>query len=57
MVAKGKKVLHFETASADTEALAKAICGPSGTLRAPAMQVGDTFLVGYHEEAYGELFD
>ena len=55
-MAKGKKVLRFDTKDADTEALAKAICGPSGTLRAPSMRIGDTFLVGYHAEVYEELF-
>ncbi len=56
MVAKGKKLLKFDASSSDEE-LAKAILGRSGTLRAPAIQVGETFLVGYHAEGYAEVFD
>ncbi len=55
-VAKGKKLLKFDDSSSD-EDLAKVILGRSGTLRAPAIQVGDTLLVGYHAEGYAEIFD
>ena len=56
MVAKGKK---WETHSVrglsaqDREAL---VVGPSGKLRAPALVAGDTLVVGYHDEAYDEVF-
>ena len=56
-VTKGKKLFQFdpsETASDDE--IAKLILGRSGTLRAPAFHVGDTFMVGYNEEAYMSLF-
>ncbi len=56
LVAKGKKLLRFDTATADADALAGVILGRSGTLRAPAIRVGDTFLVGFHAEAYEEIF-
>ncbi len=56
LVAKGKKLLRFDANSSD-EDLAKAILGRSGTLRAPAIQVGDTLLVGYHADGYAEVFD
>ena len=55
-VAKGKKHLQFDLGGHDEEALSKAILGPSGTLRAPAMRVGETFIVGYHAEVYEEIF-
>ena len=55
-VAKGKKHLEFDLSSHDEETLIKAMLGPSGTLRAPAMRVGQTFIVGYHPEIYEEVF-
>ncbi len=57
LVAKGKKLLRFDTAAGvDDDALAAAILGRSGTLRAPAIHVGDVFLVGFHAEGYEEIF-
>ncbi len=56
-VAKGKKLLRFTVKGGDEDALAEAILGRSGTLRAPAIRVGKTFLVGFHGDAYGEVFD
>lgn len=50
-VARGKKTLHFDLKSdrpADEEILA-VILGRSGTLRAPAIRTGSTFLVGYND--------
>jgi len=56
-VTKGKKLIQFDpsTAASDDE-IAKLILGRSGTLRAPAFHVGDTFMVGYSEDAYTALF-
>jgi hypothetical protein len=31
-----------------------ALLGPTGNLRAPALRVGKTLLVGFHEEVYRE---
>ncbi|MCA8978084.1 MAG: hypothetical protein KDC98_25380 [Planctomycetes bacterium] len=58
VVAKGKKVVTFAPAGADFDAaaFAKAVIGPSGNLRAPAIRCGKTWLVGFHDEAYGERF-
>jgi len=36
--------------------LAKVVLGPSGNLRAPAIRMGKTWLIGFHEEAYTERF-
>jgi arsenate reductase-like glutaredoxin family protein len=55
-VAKGKKTLHFDLKNdrpADEEILA-AILGRSGTLRAPALRAGATFLVGYNADILEE---
>lgn len=51
-VAKGKKTVHLDLASdrpSDDEILAL-ILGRSGTLRAPALRVGTTFVVGYNAD-------
>jgi hypothetical protein len=56
-VSKGKKLLQFDLGQdVSDDALAKVILGRSGTLRAPAIRVGDTFIVGYHLEGYTRLF-
>jgi arsenate reductase-like glutaredoxin family protein len=56
-VTKGKKLIQFDPSSeASDDEIAALILGRSGTLRAPAFHVGDTFMVGYSEEAYGALF-
>ena len=58
LVARGKKLLDFDMKKerpSDDELLKGAI-GPSGNLRAPTIVVGKTVLVGYHEDAYGEIF-
>ena len=38
------------------DAIAKVILGRSGTLRAPAFRVGDTFVVGFHADGYSGIF-
>ena len=50
-VAKGRKTLHFDLKNdrpADEEILA-VILGRSGTLRAPTLRRGSTFIVGYND--------
>jgi hypothetical protein len=39
------------TPVADTS-LEELVVGPTGNLRAPAFKVGDTLVVGFHEEMY-----
>jgi hypothetical protein len=55
---KGKSVLVFDmkTAPPDDDALAAAILGPTGNLKAPTLKIGDTLLVGFNEEAYRRVF-
>ena len=56
-VAKGKKWLKYDAAEGATDdELCRAILGRSGTLRAPAMRVGEIFVVGFHPEGYAEVF-
>ena len=57
LVAKGKKLLRFELAGNVTDDdLAAVALGRSGTLRAPAISIGNTFIVGYHADGYQEIF-
>lgn len=58
MVAKGKKILTFdlEADRPSDEEILDLILGRSGTLRAPSLRVGDTFVVGYNAELLGEVF-
>ena len=56
-VTKGKKLIQFDPANlASDDEIAALILGRAGTLRAPAFQAGDTFMVGYSEDAYTALF-
>lgn len=56
-VSKGKKLLKFDLSTAvSDDDIAKVMLGRSGTLRAPAFEAGDIFVVGFHEEGYTEIF-
>ncbi len=56
-IAKGKKVVHYDLTeeSPDDETLAKLAIGRSGNLRAPTLRIGDTIIVGFHQETYDDL--
>ena len=57
LVAKGKKLLRFDLSQdASDDDLAQVVLGRSGTLRAPAFRIADTFVVGFHQQGYEELF-
>ena len=58
IVAKGKKAIVFalDEEPVSDDALASVILGRSGTLRAPALRVDGTFIVGFHAESYEEVF-
>ena len=55
-VAKGRKVLKFESPSQDKDAVLQQVMGPSGNLRAPTLQVGKHFVVGFSGELFQEVF-
>ena len=56
-VSKGRKLIKLDlTQDVSDDEIARLILGRSGTLRAPALRTGDTFVVGFHAEGYGELF-
>lgn len=58
VAARGKKVVVFDMTNdpPDDEVLAAHLLGPTGNLKAPTLQVGDTLLVGFGEEAYRQTF-
>jgi hypothetical protein len=53
VVSKGKSANEL----APTAEALVATLGPSGNLRAPALRVGDTWLVGFNESAWAGVFD
>ena len=55
IVAKGKNIADFAVGSASSEEAINAMLGPTGNLRAPTLQAGDTLLVGFNEERYREV--
>ena len=57
-VAKGKKVVHVDMKKEplDDDALAKLLLGPTGNLRAPALRIGKTLVVGFNADTYDEVF-
>ena len=54
---KGKKTLRFslDAPAAPSDDLLAAVMGPSGNLRAPALRVGTTLVVGFHPDLYEEI--
>ncbi len=56
---RGKRVVTFDLARnpPSPEVLAKAVLGPSGNLRAPTLRMGRTFVVGFAQAGYEELFE
>ena len=51
---KGTKEVRLATAEASEDALAAALLGPSGFLRAPALRVGEVLVVGFSPAIYEE---
>ena len=52
VVAKGKRVETFVPSDDTQEPILKAVLGRSGSLRAPTLQSGDVFFVGYNVALY-----
>jgi len=51
IVAKGKAVQEHAGGKPNAEVVG-ALLGPTGNLRAPALRVGKTLLIGFHEQVY-----
>ncbi len=54
-VAKGKKVDVFDPNVDTQDVILKAIMGRSGNLRAPTVQICDTFFVGFNAPLYDAI--
>jgi hypothetical protein len=54
-VAKGQKVQTYVPDLSVKDELMHDVLGRSGNLRAPTVQVGNTYYVGYNETMYKEL--
>ena len=54
-VAKGKRVDVFNPKESSQDDILAAVMGRSGNLRAPTLQVGDTFFVGFNEQMYDTI--
>lgn len=52
VVAKGRRVETFVPSEDTQEPILKAVLGRSGSLRAPTVQSGDVFFVGYNMALY-----
>ena len=52
VVAKGQRVETFVPSEDAQEPILKAVLGRSGSLRAPTVQSGDVFFVGYNATLY-----
>ncbi len=52
MLAKGKSIIEIDTKDADRFEVLKTALGRSGSLRAPTIKLGDTWIVGFNEEIY-----
>ena len=52
VVAKGRRVETFVPSEDTQELILKAVLGRSGSLRAPTVQSGDVFFVGYNVALY-----
>lgn len=54
---KGKKTLRFslDANAMPSDDVLAAVMGPSGNLRAPALRVGTTLVVGFHPDLYEEI--
>ena len=57
-VTRGTKIMHFDLTKErpDDELLLELMVGRSGKLRAPALQVGQTLIVGFDQETYERVF-
>ena len=58
ITARGKQALVLDLKNDPSAAeLAQHALGPSGNLRAPALKLGKTWLIGFGETAWVEFFD
>jgi arsenate reductase-like glutaredoxin family protein len=56
VVMKGKKVVTFDPAKDEAADIAAVALGPTGNLRAPAVKTGKTWVIGFNEDAWTDIF-
>lgn len=56
-IIRGKNVFSYDLAKErpDDQTLVSQMIGPTGNLRAPAVRIGTTLIVGYKEDVYRQL--
>ena len=54
-VVNGRNILELPPTIANKETILDKAIGRSGNLRAPTIQVGNQFIVGFKEELYAKL--
>ena len=55
VVASGKRIVELVPTESNREEILAVIIGRSGKLRAPALRVGDRFVIGYNEDICNRL--
>lgn len=55
-VAKGKNFAELDPQHVSRADILKQVMGPSGNLRAPALAMGNEFIIGFNEVLYGKIF-
>lgn len=53
-IAKGPKTLHYIPEENQKESILSHALGRSGTLRAPTISIGKTWIVGYNRDLYNK---
>lgn len=56
ILVKGKRIITLKSAEADRFEVMLVALGRSGTLRAPTIKTGSTWVVGFNAEVYSEIF-
>lgn len=54
VVGRGKKYLVFNPSGSNKEEILKNCLGRTGNLRAPALKIGDRYIIGFNEDMYRE---
>jgi len=54
VIGKGKKFLKITPSAHSREEILENCLGRSGTLRAPALKIGNRFIIGFNDDMYRE---
>lgn len=53
-VSRGRKIFTLDPKTADKTDILPLVMGPSGSLKAPALRVGNRFMVGWNPDMYDQ---